>query len=137
MLQQFYPNPPQHNYRYELHKDMQFSAAHYIPNEKAGICQNMHGHTYFVDITVVGNELDETGFLINFKDIKKLIHGRFDHSIMNDKMKVIPSTELVAEEIYRTLQFHLDTLINAPKCIQVVVRETPTSYVVFRPKRVV
>ena len=137
MLQQFYPNPPQHNYRFELHKDMHFSAAHFIPNEKAGVCRYMHGHTYFVDITIAGNELDEMGFLINFKDIKKLVHGRFDHGVMNDNMNALPSTEAVAEEIWTTIQRHLDTLLNAPKCIQVVVRETPTSYVVYRPKRAV
>lgn len=136
MLQQFYPNPPQHSYRYELHKDMNFSAAHYIPNEKAGVCQNMHGHTYFVDITIAGNELDEMGFLINFKDIKKLVHGRFDHSVMNEKMLETPSTEKVAEEIWYTIANRLATLPNSPKCIQVVVRETPTSYVVYRPKGV-
>ena len=136
MLQQFYPAPPQHNYLYELHKDINFSAAHLIPNEKAGPCQHLHGHTYFVDITVAGDALDEMGFLINFKDIKTLVHGRFDHKVMNDKMQNIPSTERVAEEIWFSIQQHLDTLPNQPKCLQVIVRETPTSYVVYRSKEV-
>ena len=136
MLQQFYPTPPPHKYRYELHKDMNFSAAHFIPNEKAGPCMNIHGHTYFVNLTIAGDELDEMGFLINFKELKTLVHGRFDHRIMNEQMLEIPSTEQVAEEIWVSVQQHLGTLPNRPTCIQVVVRETPTSYVVYRPKEV-
>lgn len=133
MLQQFYPSPLDHGYAYELHKDMNFSSAHYIPNEKAGPCQRLHGHTYFVDITVAGNELDELGFLTNFKGLKDQVHGRFDHRTLNNHMEEIPSTELLAREIWVTIQTYLNQFPNKPKCLQVIVRETPTSYVIFRP----
>ncbi|WP_460991527.1 6-carboxytetrahydropterin synthase, partial [Staphylococcus aureus] len=46
----------------------------------------------------------------------------------------IPSTEIVAEKIYQIVKENLASLEHQPKCIQVFVRETPTSYVVFRPK---
>ncbi|HDK4283880.1 TPA: 6-carboxytetrahydropterin synthase, partial [Staphylococcus aureus] len=46
----------------------------------------------------------------------------------------IPSTEIVAETIYQIVKENLASLEHQPKCIQVFVRETPTSYVVFRPK---
>ncbi len=104
----YYPTSA-HPYRYELHKDMHFSAAHYIDSNQAGICQQMHGHTYYCDITIAGDELDETGFLIDFKIIKELVHQRFEE--------------------------FLDLRANKPVCIQVLVRETPTSYVIYRPKR--
>ena len=29
-----------------------------------------HGHTYFVNITIAGDELDHNGFLVNFADLK-------------------------------------------------------------------
>jgi 6-pyruvoyltetrahydropterin/6-carboxytetrahydropterin synthase len=132
MIQQFYPQI-NHHYKYELNKDMNFSSAHFIPDERAGNCSNIHGHTYFVNVTICGNLLDDIGFLVNFKDLKKLVHGRFDHDLMNNKMEAIPSTELVAKEIYDSIQSYLDTLENSPMCMQVVVRETPTSYVVYRP----
>lgn len=143
MLQQFYPQPPAHPYVYELNKDMQFAAAHCVPHPSAGVCQNVHGHTYFVNVTIAGDRLDEAGFLINFKDIKKAVHGRFDHKILNadDAFNYehgdgdIPSTEAVAQEIWYTIQGLLDKEGRNLKCLQVVVRETPTSYVIYRPNR--
>ncbi|WP_433742578.1 6-pyruvoyl trahydropterin synthase family protein [Falsibacillus pallidus] len=141
MLQQIYP-APYHNYSYELNKDFQFAAAHYVPDERAGKCMNVHGHTYFANVTIAGDLLDETGFLINFQKIKQLIHDRFDHSLLNEddlfsdeNAADYPTTEVVARKVAEIIQEHLDTLPNRPVCLQVFLRETPTSYVIYRPKR--
>lgn len=136
MIQQFYPQTP-HTYRFELNKDMHLSAAHFIPHDDAGNCQYLHGHTYFINITIAGDQLDEMGFLIDFKVIKNLVHKRYDHTILNNHEEFedkFPTTEQVAEEIWKTIQNSLKTLVHEPKCIQVLVRETPTSYVVYRPR---
>ncbi|GGB48634.1 6-carboxytetrahydropterin synthase QueD [Virgibacillus dakarensis] len=140
MIQQIYPVPA-HNFLYELNKDFHFAAAHYIADEEAGKCQYTHGHTYFVNVTIAGNTLDSTGFLINFKTIKDLIHNRFDHSTLNKDPAFLdaqgdyfPTTEVVARSIYDIIQGHLETLANKPVCLQVFLRETPTSYCIYRPK---
>ncbi|MCG7333821.1 6-carboxytetrahydropterin synthase QueD [Sporosarcina sp. ACRSM] len=135
MMQQFYPQV-QHSYRFELNKDMHFSAAHFIPDEEAGKCQVMHGHTYHINVTIGGNELDSLGFLIDFKQLKDLIHKKYDHSVLNDHPEFqhrFPTTEILAETIWTTIQDVLRTRENRPVCLQVIVRETPTSYVVYRP----
>ena len=137
MMQQFYPTVP-HDCRFELNKDMHFSAAHFIPSEDAGKCQEMHGHTYFINITIGGDELDATGFLIDFKQIKNLIHKKYDHSVLNNHPEFknqFPTTELLAQQIWQSIQQLLQTTDNKPNCLQVIVRETPTSYVVFRPRQ--
>ena len=136
MIQQIYPTV-NHPYQFELNKDFNFSAAHYIPSEDAGKCMRTHGHTYFVNITIAGDELDHNGFLVNFSDLKKLIHDQFDHYLLNDLVKCkgkSPSTEIVAQTIYQMVQSYLKDQKNQPKCVQVYLRETPTSYVVYRPK---
>ena len=136
MLQQFYPTPA-HSFRYELNKDMHFAAAHFIPNELAGVCQRVHGHTYFANITVVGNELDECGFLINFQTLKALLHGAYDHTLMNDHPDFYhepPSTEVVAKMAWQRIQKALDQESHQPRCIQILIRETPTSYVRYLPQ---
>lgn len=151
MLFQYYPTVS-HPYSYELHKDMNFSAAHFIPSSLAGKCADLHGHTYVADITIAGNELDEIGFLVNFSDLKKIIHGRYDHTLLNDFPEfggkgdqegssapsiadevMFPTTELIAKQLWERVQGHLITLPNKPVCLQVLVRETPTSYVIYRP----
>lgn len=136
MLQQIYPSVA-HPYAFELNKDFHFAAAHYIPHEAAGKCVRTHGHTYFVNLTIVGDELDETGFLINFASLKKAIHEKFDHYLINDLPEFegkMPSTEMVAKTICDITENLLKQQPNNPKCAQVYLRETPTSYVVYRPK---
>ena len=142
MIQQIYPQIT-HNYQYELNKDMHIAAAHFVPTESAGKCQQMHGHTYFVNVTVAGDDLDDAGFLVNFQVLKSLIHKRFDHTVMNNHTSLFndtdpnffPTTEVVARVMWELIENHLQTLPNKPTCLQVFVRETPTSYVVYRPKR--
>lgn len=136
MFQQNYPNVA-HDYMYELNKDFNFSAAHYIPSEDAGKCMRTHGHTYFVNLTIAGDTLDHNGFLVNFSDLKQLVHCKFDHQLLNELPEFqgkSPSTEVVAHTIYELIQNALNQRTNQPQCLQVYVRETPTSYVVFRPK---
>lgn len=142
MIQQIYPSVP-HDFAYELNKDFQFAAAHYVPHEQAGVCSQVHGHTYFANVTIAGDLLDELGFLVNFATIKKLVHDRFDHTLLNnhqplfgdDQPSRFPTTENVARVIYEIIQEHLNSLPNQPLCLQVFLRETPTSYVIYRPRR--
>jgi 6-pyruvoyltetrahydropterin/6-carboxytetrahydropterin synthase len=141
MIHQIYPQVA-HSFQYEINKDMSLAAAHFIPHEAAGKCANLHGHTYMINITVAGDELDETGFLVNFQQLKRLVHDRFDHTLINDHSELFneknsydfPTAESIARKVCDIVQEHLDTLPNRPKCLQVFVRETPTSYAVYRPK---
>jgi len=143
MMQQVYP-AANHSYTYELNKDMQFAAAHYIPADEAGRCRKLHGHTYFANITVAGDTLDPAGFLVNFSKLKQLIHDRFDHSVLNedaesfsiDDSNRFPTTEVVARTICEIVQRYLDGMGNGARCLQVYLRETPTSYCIYRPKAV-
>nr|WP_275983811.1 6-carboxytetrahydropterin synthase QueD [Paenibacillus hamazuiensis] len=119
-----------------MNKDFHMSAAHFIPSALAGKCQHMHGHTYVINVTIAGNELDETGFLVDFKTVKQAVHDRYDHTLLNDHPEYreqFPTTEVVAREIHRSIQALLDSKSNKPQCLQVIVRETPTSYVIYRP----
>lgn len=142
MMQQIYPVAP-HDYVFELNKDFHFAAAHYINHEDVGKCKQTHGHTYFVNITIVGDDLADTGFLVDFKTIKNLIHQRFDHVVLNEdpcfsdeKSNHFPTTEVVARTIHEIIQHYLNSLANQPVCWQVFLRETPTSYCIYRPKKV-
>jgi 6-pyruvoyltetrahydropterin/6-carboxytetrahydropterin synthase len=50
----------------------------------ADYCENLHGHNYFVDITVSG-PLDSDGMVMDFKEIKKKalrICERLDHKTL-------------------------------------------------------
>ena len=69
-------------------KTMHFDAAHVLTNHQ-GMCRNLHGHTYRVDVTVAQEPSDTKDMVIDFKDLKlvceELILSRFDHAFIYDK----------------------------------------------------
>ena len=69
-------------------KTMRFDAAHVLTNHQ-GMCRNLHGHTYRVDVTVAQEPSDTKDMVIDFKDLKlvceELILSRFDHAFIYDE----------------------------------------------------
>ena len=66
-------------------KTVRFDAAHVLTNHQ-GLCKNLHGHTYRVDISVTQAAGDARDMVIDFKDLKKIateiICDRFDHAFV-------------------------------------------------------
>ena len=66
-------------------KTIKFDAAHVLTNHE-GLCKNLHGHTYRVDVTVAQSAGDTKDMVIDFKDLKKIatevICERFDHAFI-------------------------------------------------------
>ena len=66
-------------------KTIKFDAAHVLTNHQ-GLCKNLHGHTYRVDVSVAQAEGDAGDMVIDFKDLKKIasevICERFDHAFI-------------------------------------------------------
>lgn len=72
----------------EVFKEFTFDSAHFLPNVPDGHkCGRMHGHTYKVRFTVAGEINPDTGFVIDFGDLKeqaKPVIDRLDHQVLND-----------------------------------------------------
>ena len=66
-------------------KTVKFDAAHVLTNHQ-GLCKNLHGHTYRVDVSVTQPEGDDRDMVIDFRDLKKIateaICDRFDHAFV-------------------------------------------------------
>ena len=64
-------------------KTVKFDAAHILTNHQ-GLCKNLHGHTYRVDVSVAGDESRD--MVIDFKELKALagevICEKFDHAFI-------------------------------------------------------
>lgn len=64
-------------------KTVKFDAAH-ILSDHAGLCRNLHGHTYRVDVSVA--QETDGDMVIDFKELKKIanevICDRFDHAFI-------------------------------------------------------
>jgi len=66
-------------------KTVRFDAAHILTNHR-GLCKNLHGHTYRVDVSVTQTEGDDRDMVIDFKDLKRIateaVCDRFDHAFI-------------------------------------------------------
>ena len=75
-------------------KSIKFDAAHVLTNHQ-GLCKNLHGHTYRVEVSVVQPPESTEDMVIDFKDLKRLceevILARFDHAFIYDSTSVAES----------------------------------------------
>ncbi len=66
-------------------KTIRFDAAHVLTNHQ-GLCKNLHGHTYRVDVSVTQGDGDTSDMVIDFKDLKRIasevVCERFDHAFI-------------------------------------------------------
>jgi len=123
---------------FEVSIDYSFSAGHALRNYK-GKCENTHGHNYKVRVSVEGEELDATGLLLDFVDLRSAVRGivdRLDHQFLNE---VPPFDELnpSAENIARYFSQELEPRVNqnGARLQAVTVWETDTSFATYRPGR--
>lgn len=71
----------------KITKRVDFHAAHRLSNHE-GLCHNLHGHTYVLDVTITKDKLNEEGtekgMVVDFYNLKQLLHdnivSRFDHA---------------------------------------------------------
>ena len=63
---------------FEVTVEAGFSSGHYLRNYR-GKCENPHGHNYKVFVTLIGEELDEAGLLLDFKLLKQVMRPTVDY----------------------------------------------------------
>ncbi len=89
-----------------------FSSAHFLKNYR-GKCENVHGHNWRVELEVVGEKIDKTGLLIDFKVLKGILKdvlGVLDHRLLNEIPpfdRCNPSSENIAKVIFEQVKERL------------------------------
>ena len=90
---------------YELIIQDHFSSAHYL-REYEGACENLHGHTWRVEVAIAGEATNRIGLVMDFKEMKaklKTMMDRWDHVCLNELEEfqdMNPSTENMACYLY-------------------------------------
>ncbi|MFH1784175.1 MAG: 6-carboxytetrahydropterin synthase QueD [bacterium] len=125
---------------YELTVTRTFNAAHNLRNYK-GKCESVHGHNWKVDVTLRGVELDKSGMVLDFKEIKKAtekVLSKLDHKHLNKIVpfnRISPSSENIARYIYEKLAsqqvFLRKKVLGKYWLYRVMVWETETSRVAY------
>ena len=102
-----------------------------------GKCNNpsYHGHNYNLIVSVRGEIDQETGFVMDLKVLKDLIHEEIeeylDHRNLNldvpEFKELNPTAENIAMVIWNRLRPHID----GAKELEVVLYETPRNFVTY------
>ena len=132
-------------------KRVVFDAAHILTNHR-GLCKNLHGHTYRVDIALAGDVDDNGDMIMDFKDLKsvaeEIICERFDHAFIyntnspgereiaavvekNNMRTVAITFRSTAENLAR--YFYEELKSRLPALVSVKVWETDTSSAEYKP----
>lgn len=115
----------------EIFKEFSFEAAHWLPNVSAGHkCGRLHGHSYKAVVSVSGAVGGDTGWVMDFGDLKEIcapVIAELDHCCLNEVPGLEnPTSELLAEWLWRRLHGSLPLLSS------IEVRETCTSGCLYR-----
>ncbi len=124
-----------------------FNAAHRLfrkdwsdeKNQKVfGKCNNpnYHGHNYELIVHVTGELDEETGFVMDLKELSDLIKNEIeeylDHKNLNldvpEFAHINPTAENIAIIIWRKLR----SFIATDKTLEIVLYETPRNFVSYR-----
>ena len=112
----------------------EFSSAN-ILHGHPGNCKRMHGHNWLVEAEVQGDNTNEIGMVIDFKDIKsnlQRIISKLDHQYLNDIEPFNtenPTAENISKFIYKELSKNINT--DNIKVIEIKLWETSNSAVVY------
>lgn len=114
-----------------LKKIFKFDAAHNLTNYN-GKCENLHGHTYKLVVTVEGKP-DDQDMVIDFVLLKKIVHDEviniLDHAYINDIIEN-PTAENIAKWIWGKLSKKIEE--QGCRLYEIEVWETEDSSVIYR-----
>ena len=115
----------------ELVKTFRFEAAHSLSGVPEGHkCRRLHGHSYRIDIHVAGDVDPQTGMVMDFGEIKRVVGGlldTLDHRNLNEIAGLENST---SENMGKYLW---DRIVpEIPQLAAVVVWESDTSRCIYR-----
>lgn len=104
-----------------------------------GLCANPngHGHNYTLEVSVTGPLDQETGMIMNLRELKETVRDRViadvDHKSLNADVAwmrgAIPTTEVFAERLWARLEETLKKTTPHVTLERIVLHETPNNKV--------
>ena len=130
-----------------VYRRAHFSASHRLFDPKLtneqnfeifGGCSNPngHGHNYYIEVCIAGEPNSKTGFVIDLKKVKKVVHEYFldkvDHKNLNLDVDfltgIIPTTENIAIAAWK----QIEPRITEGKLFSIRVYETENNFAEYK-----
>ncbi|MDR2954244.1 MAG: 6-carboxytetrahydropterin synthase QueD [Prevotella sp.] len=114
---------------YKISKQFSFSASHILHGlPESHPCSRLHGHNYIVTVHLRARELDETGFVKDYRaldNVKAYIDDKLDHRHLNDILPFNPTAEMMAKYLYDVFKKDI------PELYAIEVSETPKTTAIY------
>jgi len=109
-----------------------FSAAHRLAGS-GGKCESLHGHNFKVELKVQGRELDDSGMVVDFGILKKILNvvlEGLDHKDLNEVnafKEKSPSSENIARYILEEVERKIAAAGAKVRSVKVSESDTASS----------
>lgn len=116
---------------FKIKKEFSFSASHQLqglPDDHP--CSRLHGHNYKVIVELKSENTDETGFVIDYREldlIKEFIDRELDHRHLNKVFEFNPTSENLAEHLFRFFN------LKFKQVSAVIIKETDKTEARYEP----
>jgi queuosine biosynthesis protein QueD len=110
-----------------------FDAAHALIGYP-GQCRDLHGHTWDVEVSVRGEQLDDVGIVYDFQALKghlTEVLDQYDHSYLNE-VAPFDTMNATAENLARVIYDQMESLLpEGLALVEVAVWESPVARLVY------
>lgn len=115
-----------------IKKEFHFSSAHQLNGlPDTHPCSRLHGHNYVLTLYLQSSELNEVGFVEDYRDlddVKRYVDDILDHKFLND---IFPMDNTTVENMSKILYDYFK--VTHPKLIAVEMSETPKTNCRYEP----
>ncbi len=106
---------------YYIEKTFEISASHHLNLSYESKCTRVHGHNWHVKVYCKAKALNKDGMVADFGIIKESIHGRLDHTDLNEVLPFNPTAENIARWITEQI----------PTCYKAIVQESDNNIATY------
>ena len=124
-----------------LTKVFHFNAAHQYGHsdwtdeknwEVFGPDSKIHGHNYMLEVMVTGDIVDDTGFLVDLGNLKKIVKKNvidiLDHSLFNVEVEFFKDRQPSSENLVIFIWNQIQSELKSAKLHRIRLHETPTIF---------
>ena len=100
--------------------------------EVFGPDSKIHGHNYMLEVMVTGDIVDDTGFLVDLGNLKKIVKKNvidiLDHSLFNVEVEFFKDRQPSSENLVIFIWNQIQSELKGAKLHRIRLHETPTIF---------